>query len=227
MQFLRPLTVVLAGLCFAISIAVGVAQDKPQVDGRTAKYVASQFGKYDANKDGKLQQDEWKDLQSTALIDLDQDKVITQDELTQRQLDMNSMGRKKADEKAKAALAAKGGGEAPAGVAAQPDPAGKPPGEGPKPGEAAKGAGGAKPSSSAPPARRYGNRKSFRAKTPTERLPTGLPDFFTRADINGDGQVSMAEFSSRYTDEKAKEFAKYDLNRDGLITPREALKAPK
>ena len=37
----------------------------------------------------------------------------------------------------------------------------------------------------------------------------------------------MAEFSSVWNDEIAAEFAKYDLNNDGVITPAECLEATK
>jgi Ca2+-binding EF-hand superfamily protein len=66
-------------------------------------------------------------------------------------------------------------------------------------------------------------RKPYRFLTPTERLPTGLPDWFTRKDVNGDGQVTLAEFSDSLTDDIAAEFARYDLNNDGVITAQEYL----
>jgi Ca2+-binding EF-hand superfamily protein len=68
-------------------------------------------------------------------------------------------------------------------------------------------------------------RKPYRFLTPTERLPAGLPEWFMRRDANGDGQVTLAEFSESLTDEAVAEFAKYDLNNDGVITPRECLSA--
>lgn len=70
-------------------------------------------------------------------------------------------------------------------------------------------------------------KRSYRALAPAERFPKGLPDWFTQKDTNGDGQVSMAEYSSAWTDESAAEFAKYDLNNDGVITADECLKALK
>ncbi len=83
--------------------------------------------------------------------------------------------------------------------------------------------GGSSGSSSA--ARDPSQRKSYRFLTPKERLPAGLPDWFLRKDVDGDGQVTMAEFASEWTPEAAEEFAKYDLNGDGVITPAECLKA--
>ena len=65
-------------------------------------------------------------------------------------------------------------------------------------------------------------RKSFRFLTPKERLPKGTPDWFVDADEDGDGQVLMAEYSDRWTESKATEFARRDKDGDGVITPREA-----
>jgi len=56
-------------------------------------------------------------------------------------------------------------------------------------------------------------------------LPLGLPDWFARRDLNGDGQIEMAEFAQEWTDEQAAEFAQFDLNGDGVILPDECLRA--
>ncbi len=69
--------------------------------------------------------------------------------------------------------------------------------------------------------------KSYRFKTPTELLPSGLPNWFAQKDRDADGQVSMSEYTSEWSDAKATEFASYDLDGDGVITPQEALKAAK
>jgi hypothetical protein len=70
-------------------------------------------------------------------------------------------------------------------------------------------------------------RKSYRFRTPTEQLPEGLPDWFARNDSDGDGQVAMAEYTTYWSDSKVREFAGFDLNGDGVITPRECLDAEK
>ncbi len=68
-----------------------------------------------------------------------------------------------------------------------------------------------------------GGRKSERFLTATERLPKGLPDWFTRSDADADGQVQMWEYSTTWNDETVAEFAKNDLDGDGIITVAEAL----
>ncbi len=66
--------------------------------------------------------------------------------------------------------------------------------------------------------------KSGRFLTPHERLSKDLPDWFREKDVNGDGQVDMAEFASEWTAALVEEFNRYDLNHDGVITQAECLK---
>jgi Ca2+-binding EF-hand superfamily protein len=70
-------------------------------------------------------------------------------------------------------------------------------------------------------------RGSGRFRTPKERLPAGLPEWFRRLDMDGDGQVTMAEFAREWNPEKMAEFDRLDLNHDGIITAAECLKAEK
>ncbi|MHB8898366.1 MAG: EF-hand domain-containing protein [Thermoguttaceae bacterium] len=69
------------------------------------------------------------------------------------------------------------------------------------------------------------SRKSYRFLSAAERLPEGLPSWFSERDGNKDGQVTMAEYSSSWTDSKAREYLHYDLNDDGVVTPEECLVA--
>lgn len=64
-----------------------------------------------------------------------------------------------------------------------------------------------------------------RFRTPAERLPAGLPSWFMEKDANEDGQVMMSEFARSWDDKVAAEFARSDLNGDGIITAKECLKA--
>lgn len=66
-------------------------------------------------------------------------------------------------------------------------------------------------------------RKSYRFKSPVERLPAGLPSWFRSRDANRDGQVAMSEYSRTWTDRTAEEFRRLDLNNDGFVTPKECL----
>jgi subtilisin-like proprotein convertase family protein len=50
-----------------------------------------------------------------------------------------------------------------------------------------------------------------------------LPTWFFERDLNDDGQIEMAEFTDQWDADKAAEFAMYDSNGDGIITPDEIL----
>jgi hypothetical protein len=65
--------------------------------------------------------------------------------------------------------------------------------------------------------------KAFRFRTAVELLPDGLPDWFEQKDANGDGQVSMAEFSREWNEQIVADFRRLDANDDGVLTPREVL----
>jgi Ca2+-binding EF-hand superfamily protein len=62
-------------------------------------------------------------------------------------------------------------------------------------------------------------RKSYRFKTTKERLKTWR---FASKDTNGDGQVSMSEYSRSWSDRTAAEFGRYDKDNDGMFTAAEA-----
>jgi hypothetical protein len=69
------------------------------------------------------------------------------------------------------------------------------------------------------------DRKFYRFKTAHERLPKDIPDWFVEKDANEDGQIMMAEFAARWNDSIVAEFAQFDRNRDGVVTPQECLAA--
>ena len=69
-------------------------------------------------------------------------------------------------------------------------------------------------------------RRSYRFSTAADRLPSGLPSSFKSKDTNHDGQVSMSEYSHTWTERLVTEFRKIDVNGDGMITAKEAVKMP-
>ncbi|MFG0261106.1 MAG: EF-hand domain-containing protein, partial [Novipirellula sp. JB048] len=70
----------------------------------------------------------------------------------------------------------------------------------------------------------YQGRRSYRTLA-ARTLPEGTPGFFIDKDLNGDGQIEMAEFASEWSDDVVNEFFQWDLNRDGVITLEEARQA--
>ena len=59
---------------------------------------------------------------------------------------------------------------------------------------------------------------------PTKNRFGNLPGWFSQRDQNGDGQLSLTEFSPTHSSESVKTFQKLDANRDGLVTPQESVK---
>lgn len=102
--------------------------------------------------------------------------------------------------------------------------------------EFSRGRGGGGPGHNGPPGPGRGGpssaaagvgRQSNRLHTAQERvLPQGLPDFFSPSDADHDGQITMAEYGAgrEWSDAMARDFDKWDLNHDGIVTPAECLK---
>jgi hypothetical protein len=77
-----------------------------------------------------------------------------------------------------------------------------------------------------------GNNKKLRRLSPWtqkfhvsyQNLPAGLPDWFRARDFDGDGQITLHEFAPEATRKDIEEFLRYDVDRNGIITPAEALR---
>ncbi len=182
-------------------------------DGKLLRFAESMMSRYDENKDGILQKEEWSNMRGDpAAADKNKDGLITKEELAER-------------------LASYGGGGPGSG-----GPGGGGPGggwgggrEGRDGGGREGGGGGGFGSSGASSkgSTKTTGGKVYKFTSPTARLPKGIPTWFTRNDANGDGQIVMSEFSTTWSDSKVSEFNKYDINGDGLITPDEVLEADK
>jgi hypothetical protein len=67
-------------------------------------------------------------------------------------------------------------------------------------------------------------RKSYRFTPAAERWASA-PSRIKSRDRNDDGQVSMSEYSRTWSARTVREFQRYDLNGDGVITPKEVTSA--
>ncbi|MFM9069618.1 MAG: hypothetical protein ACKOUR_20140, partial [Planctomycetota bacterium] len=172
---------------------------------RVRRYAEGLLKQYDENKNGQLEKNEWANARSiTRETDANNDGVITLEELVAKRA---NFGKENSSRSSTASSGAAGSG---------------------RPGEAPAGGSGWGGRSRDPAqAGKNGPEKmvGYRQRTALEKLPKGLPDWFTRNDANEDGQVTMAEFATGWTEAKATEFAGFDLNRDGVVTPSECLKA--
>ncbi len=158
----------------------GESPPPPPIDERIRRYAESLMQRYDENKSGILEKDEWSKMRGDwAPGDRDGDGNISKDELAGRLAEMSGVRRPSGAEDDR------------------PSP----------------------PATAAPVA-----VKRYRFSSPYDRMPDGLPSWFRERDKDRDGQVMMAEFADRWAEDTYRQFAKYDLNGDGVITPKECLK---
>mgnify|MGYP003873267823 CR=1 FL=1 len=173
-----------------------VAAGAAEVPAKVRRYAERLFHRYDLNRDGVLEPTEWSKMQGQPeSADADRNGKITLDEWTNHILGFGR-GRRLS------ASTGDGGAES----AARPAPANKQ-------GETANAL--LQPPTRLPP------RTTFHV--PKSRLPAGLPDWFLRRDLNGDGQVSLGEYAPNAAPADVEQFARYDRNGDGLITVQECL----
>ena len=171
-----------------------------------AMFAERRFNQLDADGNQRLEGEELEGLRGPmAEADLNDDKVITLDELVERLSNRDSSNRDNDQGQQNGAVskgtAAAAGEQAKAqrvylgsaGGAAEP-----------KEGEEASA------------------RRTYRFTPARESLPTGLPTWFRMRDRNGDGQVAMSEYSRVWSRRMVNEFLDIDLNNDGVITPKEA-----
>jgi Ca2+-binding EF-hand superfamily protein len=177
------------------------------VDERYRSYAANMLKRYDKNGNGALDRDEWSQLRGEwwKSADANNDGTITVDEIVARLAGYRSRFQSRSSTTTSSTTSSS---SSPSSATSSSTATSSP-------------STAASTTSSPAPA----VRKPYRFLTPTERLPAGLPDWFARKDANGDGQVTLAEFSDTLSDEVVAEFSKYDLNNDGAITPQECLKA--
>jgi hypothetical protein len=72
---------------------------------------------------------------------------------------------------------------------------------------------------------RSSGRRSFWTQRDGDKRAPGLPSALASKDRNRDGQVTMAEFASTWTESTLAEFNRWDLNRDGFVTAAESASA--
>lgn len=197
------------------SAAASTTAATPGSDPRLRGFGESILRRYDRNQNGVLDKDEWGQMRrDPSAADRNQDGQITADELTTWLVER---GRERQQSEGSHDHGPGSGFGPPGGLPGMMPGSGMMPGPGMMSGPSASDSPSASSTTS--------SRKSYRFLTPQERLPAGLPSWFTSQDTNHDGQVSMAEYTRDWSDEKAREFAKFDLNGDGMVTPQECLRS--
>lgn len=212
-----------AGLALLLCVGSGVAaetQDQASsvVPVKVLRYAEQCVTRGDADGDGTLTAKEWpQSAGNPGAVDANQDGVVSAGELAQYIADF---GRHR---KIRLMPASVGGlvplpSLLPPGVAAAEQPVATGEADGPQSPDDTT----AEPLDDAKrdAQKRAADRKYFVAPS---RLPPGLPDWFLKRDADGDGQLTLAEYAESGSASADKEFASYDRNHDGLVTPREVV----
>jgi hypothetical protein len=192
------------------------------VDERYRAYAANMLKRYDKNGNGALDRDEWNQLRGEwwKSADANNDGTITVEEIVGRLAGYRSRFRAATTTSTTSSSGTPPNSTSSSYTSATTSSSASSTASTTTPASTSPSA-----SSAASPTATTVVRKPYRFLTPTERLPAGLPEWFARRDANGDGQVTLAEFSSALTDEVVAEFARFDRNNDGVVTPKECLDA--
>jgi hypothetical protein len=207
---------ILAGCLFAATLPVeGLGQSPSHVPLKVMRYAAHLIEKYDANGDGVLQPEEWTRMRGDpAAADLNDDGQIDVRELAHYIADYGAVRRIRLMPSSSETM-----GRLPpllydallTGGPTRNNPA-----------ATARSSDVSEQAASDDPAEPVQRR--FTVKT--SRLPAGLPAWFQRLDLDGDGQITQSEFAPCGSAAALQEFEAYDLNGDGVITPQEAAAGP-
>jgi Ca2+-binding EF-hand superfamily protein len=171
-------------------------------DPRLAGLLQSVYQRYDRNRNGVFEKDEWSSFRTDpSSADKNRDGKITRDEISVY-LQERYLGGSRGDSR-------DGGRDGRSSWYGRRD----------------EGGDNQSGRSDSPSGSGSADRQSYRIPTATERLPEGLPDWYARSDANGDGQVMMSEYAASWSQMVANDFRQFDLNNDGVITPNECLEA--
>jgi Ca2+-binding EF-hand superfamily protein len=174
------------------------------VSAKILRYVERLVRKYDLDGNGQLEEVEWRSMQGTPqLADADGDQVITAAEMTRYVANYGSRRNIRLRTPRPETLFV---------FSLLRSPEDTPPA----------------PTFSAvpPPAKAQTQRPPPRFFVPPSRLPEGLPKWFLERDLDGDGQLTMAEFAEQASRSEANQFGDFDHNGDGLITAGECASVP-
>ena len=172
---------------------------------KVVRYARHLLTKYDANHDGQLQQDEWRSFHGhPESIDVDGDGIVTFDELTRWIADY---GRRKQI-------------GVPVGLSQIEEPGRTLPSETRVMSDPEANEGDAQRPGGSPGER----RRDLKYFVPNKRLPAGLPDWFMARDLDGDGQLTPAEFSPAGLAAELADFANLDANGDQILTAKECVR---
>lgn len=178
------------------------------IPNKVNRYAEKVVSQHDRDGDGVLSAEEWQTMRGNAAqADFDHDGKITPAELAQR-IAIYSLRRSLRLR----AMPLRPQGEA-AAIAGEPDGAGRLTARPRVVPSAAEGA---------------AEQEALRARpfyTPRSRMPAGVDDWFVETDADGDGQITMREFTAHLSEGDVTRFASLDPDGDGVVTAREYAEA--
>ena len=191
---------------------------------KVLRYARRLIERYDRDGDGKLRPEEWRQMQGTpALIDRDGNGEMTLEELAQYVANHGARRKIRLLSRNLEALATSPPLLHPR-TAASPGPSEG--GETVQPGGSATTPKGPDdPALQTPNAPTQSDDRKFHVSP--KHQPANLPEWFTTRDANGDGQLTMAEYAPKATQTDVDDFARYDVDGDGVMTPKECEQASK
>jgi hypothetical protein len=190
-------------------------EDPRRIASKVVRYAQRLVRTYDRNGNGQLEQPEWQTMHGApAQADLNHDGTITTEELARYVADYGRRRRirllpQPGDLVDLPPLLNPTTAEAAAGAKT-------PPKEAPAAGPAA---------AEEPPATastpKQPRRRDTKFYVPPERLPSGLPDWFLARDRDGDGQLTISEYSPKNLPAELQQFQQLDRDGDGVLTAAE------
>lgn len=194
--------------------------------GKIVRYAESVIRKHDANGNGRLEEQEWRGVAGNPQeADLNHDGTITQDELVLR---IVVYGRHRSLRLVNPAARSAAGLGVTDDEASSGDPnltGLSPTGDSPGTFRADAGAGSSNRADLDAERAREQARRSRQFYIPRDRLPAGIASWFIDRDADGDGQITMREFSANWSADVAAQFSAYDRNGDGVVTAAESVAA--
>jgi len=197
----------------AADASVAASTANRTIPAKVLRYSRRLIERYDADGDGRLASSEWQKMRGNPhSADLDGDDLITVDEFSQH---VANYGRqRKLCLVPPPSLAA---GEIPpllhpvtsSSVLSEPDD----------------GSAITDPDESLGLSAREYLLRQRRFHVSPKRLPAGLPQWFIDLDADGDGQLTELEYAPQQTITRLEQFARYDVNGDGLMTADEYVRA--
>ena len=200
--------------------STGASTASSDSDAKIRSYAASILKQYDSNGDGSLDKDELAKLTNGDSYDLNHDSKVTLEEIIEKMKPGASSSPTAVTDRSDSTPASSA--TSPSGNASSDNGGGfrNRRNGGPGGGPGGFGGGGRDAFGGGNGNSTYASNAPRRAVGRADRLQ-GLSNRFFELDGDGDGQISMGEYATNWTGEKAAEFARYDKNGDGVISPEE------